>query len=186
MRKKNRIREKIRKIRERMNEDEWKKKSLKIQLKFLSLPFYKNSKVIFTYFHFDREVKTDLIIKNSFEDGKIVCLPFIDWKNRNLIPSQIKSLNEIIKIKGIPGPVFLNPVEKEKIDIVIVPGVVFDIFKNRIGMGGGFYDIFLKDLPEKTKKVALAFEFQVFEEKIPVDEKDIKVDLIITENRIIE
>jgi len=52
-------------------------------------------------------------------------------------------------------------------------------------MGGGFYDRFLKNISEKTKKIALAFEFQVLNEKLPVDENDIKVDIIITEKRII-
>jgi 5-formyltetrahydrofolate cyclo-ligase len=83
-------------------------------------------------------------------------------------------------------PKVLRSFEKEKIDIVIVPGVVFDIYRNRIGMGGGFYDRFLKNISEETKKIALAFEFQVLNEKLPVDENDVKVDVIITEGRIIK
>lgn len=179
------IRKKIKKIREKLEFEIWEEKSLKIQEKFLSTEFYKNSNVIFTYFHFNREVKTDLIIKKCFEDRKIICLPYIDWKNKILIPSEIKSFEEIVETKGIPCPKFLKPVEIEKIDIVIVPGVTFDIFKNRIGMGGGFYDKFLKDIPQKTLKIALAFEFQILKEGLPIEEKDIKVDFIITESRII-
>jgi len=179
------IRQKIKKIRENLDKSEWEEKSLKIQKRFISSDYYKNSNVLFTYFHFDREVKTDLLIKKSFEDGKIICLPYIDWKNKILIPSVICSFEDITFCKKIPVPEILRPLDKEKIDIVIVPGVVFDIFKNRIGMGGGFYDIFLKDISDKVLKIALAFEFQVFNEKLPVEEKDIKVDIIITEKRII-
>ncbi|MCS7179740.1 MAG: 5-formyltetrahydrofolate cyclo-ligase [bacterium] len=184
--KKKEIREKIREIRETLDFKEWEEKSLKIQERFLLTDYYKNSKVIFTYFHFDREVKTDIIIKKCFEDEKIVCIPYIDWKSKVLIPSEIKSFDEIIEIKGIPGPKILNPVEIDKIDIIIVPGVVFDIYKNRIGMGGGFYDRYLKDISEKTLKVALSFDFQVLNEELPVDKKDIKVNKIITEERIID
>jgi len=179
------IRKKIRKLRETIEIEEWQEKSLKIQKKFLSSYYYKNSKIIFTYFHFDREVKTDLIIKKGIEDKKTICLPFINWKNKVLIPSEIKSIEEIKEEKGIPVPKFLRPVEIENIDIIIVPGVVFDIYKNRIGMGGGFYDRFLKNIPKKILKIALAFEFQVLNEKLPVDENDVKVDIIITEKRII-
>ncbi|HOK56029.1 MAG TPA: 5-formyltetrahydrofolate cyclo-ligase [bacterium] len=183
--KKAEIRKEIRKEREILEFKDWEEKSFKIQQKFLLSDFYKNSKVIFTYYHFDREVRTDLIIKKGIEDKKIICLPYINWKNKILIPSEIKSTEEIIEIKGIPGPKFLRPVEIENIDIVIVPGVVFDIYKNRIGMGGGFYDRFLKNIPSETKKISLAFEFQIFDEKLPVDENDIKIDIIITEKRII-
>ncbi|MCM8804581.1 MAG: 5-formyltetrahydrofolate cyclo-ligase [Candidatus Omnitrophica bacterium] len=179
------IRKKIRKIRENLDQKEWEEKSLKIQEKFLSSKFYKNSKVIFTYSHFDREVKTDIIIKKSLDDGKIICLPYIDWQNRVMIPSEIKKFEEIVKIKGIPCPKFLKPVNNENIDIVIVPGVAFDIYKNRIGMGGGFYDRYLKNLSKKIIKIALSFEFQILNIILPIEENDIKVDLIITEERII-
>ncbi|MFN4227206.1 MAG: 5-formyltetrahydrofolate cyclo-ligase [Candidatus Ratteibacteria bacterium] len=177
------IRQKIKKIREQLKPEIWEEKSLKIQKKFLSTDYYINSKVIFTYFHFDREVKTDLIIKKSLEDEKVVCLPYIDWGKKIIIPSEIKSLKEIIEIKGIPNPKYLKQVKN--IDLVIVPGVVFDIYKNRIGMGGGFYDRYLKEISGKILKIALAFEFQVINEKLPTNEKDEKVDLIITEERII-
>ncbi|MCM8785804.1 MAG: 5-formyltetrahydrofolate cyclo-ligase [Candidatus Omnitrophica bacterium] len=177
------IRQKIKKIREQLDPEIWDEKSLKIQKKFLSTDYYINSKVIFTYLNFDREVKTDIIVKKSLEDKKTVCLPYIDWENKVIIPSEIKSFEEIIENKGIPGPKYLKPVEN--IDLVIVPGVVFDIYRNRIGMGGGFYDRYLKTLPVKILKIALSFEFQVLLEKLPVNENDEKVDLIITEERII-
>ncbi len=179
------LREKIRRIRESINEKVWRENSFIIQKKFIETEYYKNSNSIFTYFAFDREVITEEIIKKAIEDNKIICLPFIDWKNKVLIPSLIYNLDEIITFKKIPIPKILRPFAKEKIDIVIVPGVVFDIYKNRIGMGGGFYDKFLKEISEKTKKIALAFECQVFKEKLPVDENDVKVDIIITEKRII-
>ena len=180
------LRERIRKIREGLDENIWKENSKIIQKKFIETEYYKNSKSIFTYFAFDREVITKEIIKKAIQDNKIVCLPFIDWKNKILIPSLIYNFDEIITCKKIPIPKILRPFKKEKIDIVIVPGVVFDIYKNRIGMGGGFYDKFLKDITKKTEKIALAFEFQVLSEKLPIDENDIKVDIIITEKRIIK
>jgi 5-formyltetrahydrofolate cyclo-ligase len=180
------LREKIKRIRENLDENTWRENSRVIQSKFIETEYYKNSKSIFTYFAFDREVITEEIIKRALKDNKNVCLPFIDWKNKILIPSLIYNLEEIKTYKEIPVPKVLRSFEKEKIDIVIVPGVVFDIYRNRIGMGGGFYDRFLKNISEKTKKIALAFEFQVLNEKLPVDENDVKVDVIITEGRIIK
>jgi len=180
------LREKIRRIRENLDENIWREKSKVIQERFIETEYYKKSNSIFIYFAFDREVITEEIIEKAIKENKNVCLPFIDWKNKILIPSLIYNIEEITTHKKIPVPKVLRQFEKEKIDVVIVPGVVFDIYKNRIGMGGGFYDRFLKDISEKTLKIALAFEFQVLNEKLPAGENDIKVDIIITEKRVIK
>ena len=75
-------------------------------------------------------------------------------------------------------------VELEEIDCIIVPGAAFDRNGNRLGLGGGYYDRFLKRA-ENIKRIALAFEFQITE-KIPNEEHDEKVDIIITENETIK
>ena len=71
-------------------------------------------------------------------------------------------------------------IEPNQIDCVIVPGVAFDKNCNRIGMGGGFYDRFLK--LTHAKKIALAFDFQITE-NLPTENFDVAVDMIITERR---
>ncbi|MBO5096767.1 MAG: 5-formyltetrahydrofolate cyclo-ligase [Agathobacter sp.] len=89
--------------------------------------------------------------------------------------------------------------------LVLLPGAVFDLEGNRIGYGGGFYDRYLHDLewllenlqeqsckaqemPIVTMyKMALAFECQVVEQgMIPVEEHDVQVDVIVTEQGIYE
>jgi 5-formyltetrahydrofolate cyclo-ligase len=68
-------------------------------------------------------------------------------------------------------------------DLLIIPGIAFDLQGNRIGYGKGYYDRFLS-----TRKVSyimgLAFENQIIK-KIPTTENDIPVDVLVTENRII-
>ena len=70
----------------------------------------------------------------------------------------------------------------ENIGVCIVPGLVFDVHGHRIGYGMGHYDRVLQHC--NTKKIALAYDFQVLEE-IPYDTYDIPVDLIVTEKRVI-
>jgi len=89
------LRERIKRIRENLDENIWKENSRRIQKKFVETEYYKNSKSIFTYFAFDGEVITEEIIKKAIKDSKNVCLPFIDWKNKILIPSLIYNLEEI-------------------------------------------------------------------------------------------
>ncbi len=52
----------------------------------------------------------------------------------------------------------------------------------RIGYGGGFYDRLLAN--KKGLSVGLAYEEQILDE-IPIENHDIKVDFIITDERVI-
>ncbi len=182
----NRIREKILGIRRRLSEFEWDEKSRRIEDKLLKEDFYRVAGSIFLYCHFDSEVKTDLLIRESLEQNKSVCIPFNLWKNNLLIPSRIYSEADIDRNKKIPQPFILKPFPAEKIDLAVIPGVVFDVYGNRIGMGRGFYDRFMKEGRKNMLKVSLAFDFQVMKEKLPVSPWDRCVDMIITENRIID
>jgi len=72
------------------------------------------------------------------------------------------------------------------LDIVIVPAVVFDLEKNRIGFGGGYYDTFLKKIRGENKKVlfiGICYNFQIIE-KVPAEEHDVVLDFVVSESRI--
>ena len=67
-------------------------------------------------------------------------------------------------------------------DIIFVPGIAFDLKKNRIGYGKGYYDKFI----QKTKSIfiGVCHDFQLIE-GLPADLLDKKVNKILTEKRII-
>ena len=69
--------------------------------------------------------------------------------------------------------------------MIILPGLAFDVTGGRVGYGGGFYDKYLSKSPPLIK-IAVAYEFQVLDTEIEVDEFDIKPDYIVTEKRIIK
>ena len=69
-------------------------------------------------------------------------------------------------------------VEKKNIDLIVVPGVVFDRQGYRIGFGGGYYDRYLSDF--EGKRIALAFDEQVIE-AVPRESHDLPVHILITE-----
>ncbi len=88
--------------------------------------------------------------------------------------------------KGILEPIG-NPadrIEPVEIDLAVIPGVVFDLQKRRIGYGGGFYDKFMPLLRQDCCKAGVAFHMQLVNE-IPWENFDVPVDLVITENVII-
>ena len=57
----------------------------------------------------------------------------------------------------------------------------------RMGYGAGFYDRYFKkinkDNMKKITKLALAYDFQILE-KVPMDEQDVPVNCVITENEV--
>ena len=68
-------------------------------------------------------------------------------------------------------------------DLILVPIVAFDKFKNRLGYGKGYYDRILKKYTEKNSSIitiGLAFSFQKYK-KIPISKFDVKLNYILTE-----
>jgi len=158
-----------------LTKDDIKVKSLKIKEKLFSSHSYKAAKTIMFYVSIGSEVSTEEMIKESLEEKK-VCVPIT--LNHNIIPSLIESFEDLDK-KGkynIPEPSVIKKINKDKIDLVIVPGVVFDKELHRIGYGQGYYDKFMSDI--KAKKIGLAFNIQIVD-IIPKEEFDVKLDKVI-------
>ena len=77
-------------------------------------------------------------------------------------------------------PAHDEAVDKALLDVVIVPGIVFDKLGYRIGYGKGYYDMFLKDF--QGEKIGVCFDLFVID-KIPVEDHDIAVDMVITDQQ---
>ena len=78
---------------------------------------------------------------------------------------------------GVPEP--QTETFKGHIDLIFVPGVVFDQHRHRIGRGGGYYDKFLaKHLT--SLKIGVCYDFQLKKHSIPHLWRDQKVDRIVT------
>lgn len=165
-------------------------KSIAITQRVINLESFIKGRAIMCYMDFKNEVMTKYIIDHCFEKGKRVILPLVDKVDgvRQIVPYEIIDVERdvspgtfgILEPKKDSAKIF-NP---EEIDLVIVPGVAFDIHKNRVGFGAGLYDRFLNTVKPDCPKVGIAFEFQIYE-SVPVEEHDIPLDFIITEERII-
>lgn len=64
-------------------------------------------------------------------------------------------------------------------DLIVVPGLAFTPDGRRLGRGAGFYDRFLANLPTRTCKIGVCFDFQIVAE-IACEKHDIPVDKIVT------
>ncbi len=132
------------------------------------------------YYSFDNEIKTQKLIVSLYHRGKGIYLPKIIDGN---IALGIFEGEEAMR-KGAFG--IMEPVVAAKgeasVDVIVAPGVAFDMNCNRIGFGKGFYDKLLAEITCK-KKVGFAYDFQVVE-FIEMEEHDIPLDIIITEKNI--
>lgn len=177
---KERIRVEMKKLRMNIDLGLVQKKSEAIYEKLVNSDLYKKSSLIMSYKNFKNEVDTAKINSKILFDNKELILPRVE--NNNIVPVMINEKTYYKKSKfGINEPMGNN--YKQKIDLVIVPGVAFDIKGHRIGFGGGYYDRFLKN--NNAAKCAICYEFQIVKE-IKKDEFDVDMDFIITEDRIIE
>ncbi len=128
------------------------------------------------------------MIAKRLSQGKAVALPRTIIAQRQLECFQISSLDDLVTgAYSImePDPERCPRVDPSELDIVIVPGSVFDRRGGRLGYGGGYYDRFLsKDAPQALR-IALAFSFQVQDNNIPLQPHDELMDYIVTEKEII-
>ncbi|MGT2935628.1 5-formyltetrahydrofolate cyclo-ligase [Streptococcus castoreus] len=105
---------------------------------------YQKAKTIGTYLSLPTEYQTDLMIKQALADGKRVVIPKTFPKGRMIfVPYDPNDL--VISSFGILEPRSQQEVPKSAIDLLHVPGVVFNNEGFRIGYGGGYYDRYLEN-----------------------------------------
>jgi len=193
--KKRKLRGQFLESRNSLSRDEIDFKSKKIEKKLFALPEFQRAKTVMFYVSFRSEVKTEKMIRNALNLGKRVAVPIVD--REKITVSEIKNLRKELS-KGSfglrePKKEFRRRVDQKKIDLVVVPGVVFDRTGGRLGYGRGYYDRFLRSRPIALRMgrsahcvlIGLAFDLQIVRE-IPLVEKDVRVNKIVTESGIID
>lgn len=102
-----------------------------------------------------------------------LCLPRIE--SSGLVPCMVTDVEKDLKTFShrFQEPNFSCP-KAEKIDLVIIPGVVFDKNGGRIGFGKGHYDKFLERA--KIPSIGLCFFEQIYEEPLPLEKHDIVME----------
>jgi len=182
------LRKKVINERDQLTEKDIAEKSRLIGENLFSLQAYHNAEAIMYFISFGTEVDTMPMVEETIRQGKIALAPKPRPQEREMIPSRILDCdNDFIPgAYNIPEPKedALRPYNPDQIDLLIVPGVAFDLKGNRLGYGGGYYDRFFELLKRGTPLVALVFDLQVVPE-VPVEEWDRRVDLIVTEKRVI-
>lgn len=144
-----------------------------------STQYQKASNILF-YLPIKNEVDVTPLLEKHLRTKNIL-LPKLD-ANDYIEVKKISTLSDIENGKyDIPEPKeSCENFPPEKIELILIPGVAFDLNGNRVGYGMGCYD----GLIPKTScpKIALAYNFQILE-NVPGEEHDQRVNIIITEKK---
>jgi 5-formyltetrahydrofolate cyclo-ligase len=125
------------------------------------------------------------LLEKLLRAKKICALPAFDPATQLYSARRVRNLEtDIFTGKfGISEPLLAcEEVPLHQFDLVLVPGMAFDLSGHRLGRGRGFYDRILS--AASGIKCGVAYDFQLLE-TIPVEPHDARVNFIFTPNRCV-
>ncbi len=187
--KKKELRKKIQELRDSIDPEQRRLLSALVAENLWSVPEFSAAESILFFISFRSEVDTVPMIRRALEENRIVCVPCTDSGNKAMVASRIFDLEndlqqgnyDILEPKGN----CLRPRPETDIDVVLMPGVAFDLAGGRLGYGGGYYDRFLEKCGPRCTLIAVAFEIQLIDH-VPCADHDARIHKIVTEKRIID
>lgn len=169
-----------------ISQEEYAQYSRKIKERIIATDEFKKAEIIGITISRYPEVDTRLIIEAAWSLGKQIAVPKCDRKTREMDFRLLTSFDHLETVyMDLLEPVLAKTasVLQEQIDLQIVPGVVFSAEGYRTGFGGGYYDRYLAAYNGRT--LSLAFECQTGQD-IPIENHDLPIEKIITENNVID
>ena len=149
----------------------------------IKLKFKKKKFKIALYYPASFEINVLRLLDFNYISNQNILLPIIEESNSmNFFPWK---RNEVLQVNKFG---MLEPIKSKLIvpEVMLVPLLVFDNDKYRLGYGKGFYDRYLNKYLRKFKNIltiGVAFSFQKYH-KLPINNKDVKLNYILTEKGI--
>ncbi|MCW5755012.1 MAG: 5-formyltetrahydrofolate cyclo-ligase [Phycisphaeraceae bacterium] len=137
------------------------------------------------YAPFDTEVDLTPAAATLAAARGVVCVPRIDWAAASITPARVNDLGPSLRQgpRRVPEPPADAPsIPLEEIDLILVPGLAFDLRGGRLGRGGGFYDRLLASPSRRCPAIGVCFHAQLVD-AVPMERHDQPVDGVITEQR---
>lgn len=118
--------------------------------RFIQLPAFQEAQTLATYLSMGHEFSTASLIQATLQSGKRVCVPRTYPQGRMEFVEYDPNILEKTRFGLLEPNETGKVVDQSKIDLIHVPGVVFQSKGYRIGYGGGYYDRYLADFTGKT------------------------------------
>jgi len=158
--------------------------SSKIQQRFLQSDLYRGAMNLVLYSAVHNEVATNAVASHALKERKSLIYPRIKGDELEFVA--VQSLSDLSPgVFGILEPRGDTLVPIEQLDLIVVPGVVFDRIGHRLGYGRGYYDRALAACRADCLKVGFAYDSQVIE-SLPAADHDKALSVLITESRMLK
>ena len=148
------------------------------------LPEVQQAGSVLLFWSFGSEVQTRPAMELALAAGKSIALP-------RIVDGQIEPRSwrpgDPLEPTGFGAmePATGRTLNTSEIDVVVTPGVAFDLHGYRIGYGGGFYDRLFTSLGESATRVGIGFEIQLVEGTLPRGRFDLPIEILVTQERTI-
>lgn len=168
-----------------LSHDAWSASSRAAQLNLLALDEYARAECIALYSAVHNEVDTGLILAAALKAGKRLLYPAVC--GHQMVFRCIERMESLQEgafgiLEPRPGGV---EYQADEADLIVIPGVAFDLSGTRIGYGKGFYDRFLQHSDCSALLVGLCHDFQVTDGLVTADSHDIPMEIVVSDTRII-
>lgn len=179
------LRARLRSLLHSLTPEEINERSNQAAQRLFETPEYRRAEIIMVYLSLPHEAETDDIVLQAWQDRKKVVAPRVSWESRQMVPVEIRDLNEDVTERefGIREPIHGLPIPISLVELVIVPGLGFDPYGNRLGRGRGFYDRFLGKPEFKGTACGFALECQ-FVDNIAASAHDVKMKMLVTDQAV--
>ncbi len=141
-----------------------------------------DARVVLSYKAFGSEINLEPPVQN---------LPNLEFWTTRVNPNSRLSLHPFLsattrnKFGMLEPEVFEPELEPSLVDVVLVPGLVFDRFGTRLGYGAGFYDRLLPKLRPNVILIGVTHDALLLEHPLPKDTFDIPMTHLVTESGLI-
>ncbi|MGB6268682.1 MAG: 5-formyltetrahydrofolate cyclo-ligase [Olleya sp.] len=172
-------------LRSQLSEDKIDALSITIANQLLTLDIWGfNFYHVFLSIESQKEINTDFILNILSGKDKNIVVSKSNFETNTLSNYLLTDATTLkLNVYNIPEPIDGIEIPNDKIDLVFVPLLAFDLKGHRIGYGKGFYDNFLAACNPETIKIGLSF-FEAETEIEDTYEGDIMLDYCVTPDKI--
>lgn len=163
-----------------MTAEQVSEQSAQIVAQIERMSAFREAQTVLLYYPIHNEVDLRPLL-TKYGDQKTFLFPVTHRRSMEVRPYDGEDMMRKGRY-GVPEP--QTETYKGHIDLILVPGVVFDQHCHHIGRGGGYYDKFLNSHP-RAMKMGVCYAFQLKKHTIPHRLGDHKMDRVVTSQQTI-
>jgi 5-formyltetrahydrofolate cyclo-ligase len=163
-------------------------RSERIRDQLLAQPSFADAASVALFWPIERHNEVDL--RPLFDDLQArfgrVAFPALDPHERgNMSFRWVRDRSELAE----RGRGFMEPAPEaelaDALDVIVVPGLLFDARGHRLGYGAGYYDRTLPRFCPPAVAIGVAYDFQLAVD-VPTTDDDFAIDWVVTDARLVE